>query len=118
VSSKFGFVIAFSIKEAQVIAGGECLHSASSRHKQEIDRIGTKAGRPMRRIESGRIQPYTLPITTSTIVGAEIPEKNILREAFSVVDEFELKDGRYRAYFVIKGAADSSAGKVTFAKEP
>jgi hypothetical protein len=108
----------FSIKEAQVIAGGECLHWSSSRLKQEINRIGMKAGRPLRRTESGRIHPYTLPITTSTLVGAEMPEKNIFHETFTVVDEFELKNGRYRAYFVIKGAADSSAGEVTFAKEP
>ncbi len=108
----------YSHKEAQVIAGGECLHWTSSRLKQQIDRIEMKAGRPMRRTESMRVHPFTLPVTTSTIVFAEMPGENILHAKFTVVEEFELKNGRYRAYFVIEGAADESAGEVTFAKEP
>jgi hypothetical protein len=108
----------FSIKEAQVIAGGECLHWTSSRLKQEIKRIEMKAGRPLDGTESGRIYPFTLPISTSTLVRAEMPGLNVFHANFTVVEEFELKNGHYRAYFTIEGAADESAGEVTFAKEP
>jgi hypothetical protein len=108
----------YSHKEAQVIAGGECLHWTSSRLKQQIDRIEMKAGRPMRSTESMRVHPFTLPVTTSTIVFAEMPEYNIFHKEIQIIEEYALKDGRYRAYFVGNGWGDKGACEVTFAKEP
>jgi len=107
-----------SIQEAQVIAGGECLHWTSSRLKQLIDRIEMKAGRPMQRTESMRVHPFTLPVTTTTIVLAEMPDENIFHHELQIIEEYAMKDGRYRAYFVGNGWGDKGACEVTFAKEP
>lgn len=104
--------------EAQVIAGGECLYWTSARLKPEIRRIEMKAGRPMGGTISRRINPFTLPVATSTVVMAEMTEFNIFRFQLQIVEEFELKDGRYRAYFVGNGWGDKGACEVTFAKEP
>jgi hypothetical protein len=87
-------------KEAQVIAGGECLYWTSVQPLMEIRRIEMKNGRPMRGTRSRRLNPFTLPVATSSIVMTELTDLNVFRGKRQVIEEFELKDGRYRAYFV------------------
>jgi hypothetical protein len=87
-------------KEAQVIAGGEYLYWTSVQPLMEIRRIEMKNGRPMRGTRSRRLNPFTLPVATSSIVMTELTDLNVFHGRLQVIEEFELKDGRYRAYFV------------------
>ncbi len=88
------------ITEALVIAGGECLYLTSVHPLPEIRRIEMKNGRPMRGTRSLRLNPFALPISTSSIVMTELTELNVFRGQLQVIEEFELKDGRYRAHFI------------------
>jgi hypothetical protein len=64
-------------KEAQVIAGGECLYWTSVQPLMEIRRIEMKNGRPMRGTRSRRLNPFTLPVATSSIVMTELTDLNV-----------------------------------------
>jgi hypothetical protein len=105
-------------KESQLIAGGECLYWTSVRIQQDIQRIEMKAGRPMRRTNTSRLNPFSLPVATLVVIKAEMPEYNIFHNELQIIEEYELKDGRYRAYFAGNGWGDRGACEVTFAKEP
>ena len=105
-------------KEAQVIAGGECLYWTSVQPLMEIRRIEMKNGRPMRGTRSRRLNPFALPVSTSSIVMTELTDLNVFHGKLQVIEEFELKDGRYRVYIVGNDWGDKGACEVTFAKEP
>lgn len=108
----------YSTKEAQLIAGGECLYWTSSLIQPKIQQIEMRVGRPMRGTLTRRVNPFRLPIALCATVYGEYTENNAFHETSSVVEEYELKNGQYCIYLVPTGEIVNGGYEVTFAKEP
>jgi hypothetical protein len=112
---KFQYGASGTSEDAQLIAGDECLYWQSIILKPSIERIEMKAGRPMKVTTTRRVDPFSLLGGNCVTAFGEDLYSNIFHEKFEVVEEYPLKDGRYRAYLVPN---DLGAWEVTFAKEP